>query len=115
MKITHRQFYDIQSMAERIQKNRHAEGDLENFVQFSKDLKKYLLKTTDNEMIHQRLERLPMISYGEFQPSLMQYLRLNGISQMWNKRKERKEILEKVSEIAATYSSIHFLMKQEME
>ena len=115
MKITHRQFYDIQSLAERIQKNRHEVGDLENFAKYSRDLKKYLLKNTENEMIHKRLEELPVIGYGEFQPSLLQHLRLNAISQMWSKRNKRKEILEKVCEIAATYSSIHFLMKHELE
>ncbi len=114
MKVTHRQFNDIQSLAERIQKNQHVEGDLENFSRFSIDLKKYLRKNCKDKMVLDRLKQIPDIAYQEFQPSLFQYLRLNGLSQMWQQRGKRKEILDKVCETASIYSSIHFLLQAEM-
>jgi len=114
MKVTHRQFNDIQSLAERIQNNEHVDGDLENFSRFSLELRKYLRKHCKNKTILDRLKQIPDIAYQEFQPSLFQYLRLNGLTQMWKQRDKRKEILDKVRETASIYSSIHFLLRAEL-
>ena len=113
MKISRSQFQDILALADRIQQDRHVDGDLENFAKFSEEFKKYLLKRTENDVIIEQLNGLPRIEYKEFQPSLMEYLRINGLSYLWKQKDKRREILKKVTQIASIYSSVYLLILQD--
>lgn len=129
MNITNRQFQDIQAMADRVRQGRDFEGAVEQLAQYSEELKEYLQKFTENEMVLVRLARLPKVDFDgstfplkkrkngllDFLFSLLIWFSFGIVPILWRDYRRKEKVIEQVNEIASIYASIHFLLQHELD
>ncbi|HMQ48170.1 MAG TPA: hypothetical protein PKA00_12320 [Saprospiraceae bacterium] len=115
MKLTHRQFQDIQTLASRVLEGDHFDTDIETFSRFSEQFRHWIYDFTDDYRVVERLEKIPFIEVQKEQSSFWDAV--PGISpfRMYNKYRDREGIKAKVKEAASLFNAIYFLLQDELD
>lgn len=115
MKLSHRQFQDIQTLASRVLEGSHFDTDIETFSRYSEQLRHWIYDFTDDDRIVGRLEKIPFIEFHKEQSSFWDVV--PGISpfRMYNKYRDREAVKAKVQEAASLFQAIYFLLQDELD
>lgn len=115
MKLTNRSFQDIQVLAQRVMDGDDFETDLENFARFSGELKAYLYQHIDDPVITERLDRLPEIDFKSQKTTVWSIFLPKSSIEMYDKYRRNQEVVHQVREAASIFSSIHMLLRDELD
>lgn len=109
-----RQLKDIISQAELLKSSSNFETDARNFSKFNDELKAFLVQNYDDEMIAERIEKIPYINYKRVEHKLWYWFVLPlEVIYLWKKYLAKEKCLQEVNEAKSLYSSLQFLLKNE--
>ena len=112
VQLVNRQLNDILSQIERILSGTDDFETIENFANYSEELKAYLRKHSTNSMILERVEQIPVIDL-QAGKSFLGFLLVSSLAERYREYAIRKKALQDIKQAQGLYSSIQFLYKNE--
>lgn len=107
-----RQLKDIIVQADNLRNSTNFDTDAINFSKYNDELKAYLWKHYDDELVHDRVQKIPHINHKPIQHHLWFWLIMPlEFVYLFRVQKAKQECLYKVEEAKNLYSSILFLLK----
>jgi len=113
-RLTLRQLYEIQAMADQVNGSTDFETTAEAFNGFSQEMKAFIFANVSNEMVLERLEKIEKVEFISPTWHFLYFILLPFWAMYIIKNHFAKEkCKEKIKEVASIYSSIHFILKAE--
>lgn len=107
-----RQLSDILSQIERILSGKDDFETLENFASYSEDLKSYVRAHSEDKMILERIDMIPVINLKTGKTSAVLLL-FSSLVNRYHEYMVKKKALEDIRIAQGYYSSIQFLFKND--
>ena len=111
-----RQLKDIQNQADQLLKGRPGIVEVQNFIKYSDELKKYLVNEVDLEEMSYLINEIPNIQVRKMMPiNWITILTPSIFSSWFYERNIVAEALEDIRIAKSKYASIEFIMKNQLE
>lgn len=105
-------FEDLQALARRVIEGDNFEVDLEIFIGFAREMRRWVLDNFDGYRIRQMAGNIPEVEYDPRRGGFWNALGASGI-RMYKQHQEREKVKAQVREIARQFASIHRLVGEE--
>ena len=103
-------FDDLQHMAEQVLEGNNFEIDLKNFLDYSEQMRHWVLRHFRDPAIVRRARQIPVIEYDNKKGSLWNSLPGGAGIGMYKQHKEKEAIRDKVRETARIFDDIKHLL-----
>jgi hypothetical protein len=104
-------FDDLQHMAEQVLEGDNFELDLKSFLDYTEQMRHWVLRHFDEPAIVRRARQLPVIDYDNKKGGLWSALPGGGGIGMYKQHKEKEVVKEKVKEMARLFDDIRRLLE----
>ncbi|MFD2724898.1 hypothetical protein [Hyunsoonleella rubra] len=110
-----RQIVDIQAQAERLVKSNAEMTEIEQFAQYNREIKSFLLKNIDDGFVLNFVKDIPDLEIEEIETktgiiSVLLSLFVGGIA-LYNEKQKSQKALKIVRDIRGKYASAEFMLK----
>lgn len=108
-----RQLKDIQSQADKISNGENSSENIEAFARYSIELKGYIEKNVESQLIKSYLNELPDISYSKLNVKLWQYLILpSWWVSSYRDYQAKNQAVREINQVRGKYATLELLVRE---